>query len=619
MKQQIQQENQENHRILLNIVKIFEQIKQKKINVKFVKNSKEVKMAKKSGQIYITLGLKEDFETPKTKLERILSYIVFDSTGLSLKRKIPFKKTISEKELVKLKKHFMEIYNILEQRRVESCYGAIYNGTLERFIDSRKQEIERDLEHYVVPKDPISALKLANLELNDLVLKSSFPSAIKYIEAVEKTGKNGSFKLTLQYWKKVVEPFLFSLNIPKSPLSNSTTTGNHMTVDDAPENDTEDKSIYFDRYRETVEELENIEQTNHYTKKETEQMKEYLDFLRCMDFSNYEKKSEEFTKGIRNIVPLEIQDEEFDDVVSSLKETGQKEIQSIEQQITDVLDNEEEIDYKWEDIKDDFYEEPAKNKKLFPHDKLAVKKLRNSFKKITGGSQSEIDSVGSDIDIESYIDFKIQRNGNFLVSSKNHTGFDIVIAVDESGSMDSNQKKVKRMCANLFEAISTLPNTNLTILGWHTGDNGVHIKKITKKSQINSLNAEGGTPLAWSLLYAKNYLEKMSSQRRLLIFITDGCANDNSDIFIARDAIQNMRKKGIMCTGIWTSPFDTELDDTKYLDRLYAQEITEGKKQMDLIFGKDYAICRSFDHVDTLVTSDIKEQILKNLKKIHFN
>ena len=67
------------------------------------------------------------------------------------------------------------------------------------------------------------------------------------------------------------------------------------------------------------------------------------------------------------------------------------------------------------------------------------------------GRIGEVDSTGEDIDVDAYIDFKINKVGNFLVSSKNFVGFDIILAIDESSSMSKNMDTVKRMCATLYD------------------------------------------------------------------------------------------------------------------------------------------------------------------------
>ena len=70
-----------------------------------------------------------------------------------------------------------------------------------------------------------------------------------------------------------------------------------------------------------------------------------------------------------------------------------------------------------------------------------------------------------------------------MVNSKNHMGFDIILAIDESSSMRESMETVKRMCATLYDSISDLPRVRLTVIGWNGTGSECFIKKITKKKQ----------------------------------------------------------------------------------------------------------------------------------------
>ena len=192
---------------------------------------------------------------------------------------------------------------------------------------------------------------------------------------------------------------------------------------------------------------------------------------------------------------------------------------------------------------------------------------------------------------------KINRIGNFHQSTKNYTGFDVVIAIDESGSMREEMPKVRRMCATLFESISGLPNVRLTIIGWTGNKKQCIIKKITKASQIGSLEATDYTPIGKAVWYCKHLIDLQSSPKRLFVFITDGQPNELDDIDVAKEGVRIMRKRGIICSGICVGA-----ETRKY--SMFMRDI----------FGDEFEICDNFTEVDEFLRRDITRQITRSLK-----
>ena len=259
-------------------------------------------------------------------------------------------------------------------------------------------------------------------------------------------------------------------------------------------------------------------------------------------------------------------------------------------------------EFGWEKLQKNIREEKFEPGPKVRYNKNTAKRLQNIFKRIQGGSIRDIDSVGTDIDVDSYIDYKINKIGNFLSSSKNYTGFDVVIAIDQSGSMKDNMDIVREMCATLYHAITGLPNIRLTVIGWSGLSELCIVKKITNPQQIGSLEANGNTPIGMAVWYSKNQIEKMRSKKRLFYLITDGEPNNKRDIHVAKEAIQIMKRQGVMCHGIHVGKSYKNL-----------------KEFMDLVFGRNYVVCRDFEEVDGLLTSRISKQIIKSLKESNFN
>ena len=593
-------EKNSEYEIYHNMIGIFEQLKKKKIKLNLV-DGNAVELDNTGAEYEIRLGIEPEVETPKTKLERILSKIIFNSPDKEFKKYIDTIKPDTTKiQHTLLLKNLKIIYDILEIRRVESCYGEIYPGANDRFVDARMVNFKKQVPEDVIPIDPIEALRFARYDQVDLVLKSEFKDAIDYIKAVELTGKKGAYDLALMYWEKVVQEFLF-----RKKETNENQELEDFLSDDVRNQKSKDG---------TEESKTNSEQNDDKSSKTLEDVinekieEEGEDKSKEKDGGTKEEKVAEAKKSkllsdFKN--PFELDDKSkssFEDTRERLKKSGKKEITSIEKELEKISKKKVIQKSNWNNIQSHITVNEHKHTDLIEFNKTTSRKLKSTFKKIQGGRMSEVDSTGEDIDVEAYIDFKINKIGKFLINSKKFSGFDIILAIDESSSMGDHMDTVKRMCATLYDSISDLPHVRLTIMGWNGTAGHCYIKKITKPTQIGSLEAFGETPLAMALGYAKHEIEKMTSQRRLFFLITDGHPNEHGDIAIARKAIKQMHHKGISCNGIYVG------DNT-----------AENTSQMKEIFLDNFVICENFDYVDTYLMDKISKQIIRSIKKVNFN
>jgi uncharacterized protein YegL len=586
------QKFEENSRkeILQNTISIFEQLKKKKIKVSFHKGF-ETSTKKFPGEYEIKIGTGRDAVSTKTKLERELAHVVFDSPDKEfIKKAKTIKTNTNRNQEMAFFKHLVTIYKTLEERRVESCYGQIYTGALERFIDARPDDARRYFDELQIPDDPIIALQLAKYDENKLVEKSDFQIAIEYIKAVELTGKKGAFDLAINYWERVVQPFL----IQKLTQDNSKQDESKRTFTDFDE--LKDPDFYKNdkEYRTHI-----FDASNEFEAQQLE-----ITFNSLKDIKVEAKKGPE--KVMERISqPFQISPQSdlgYEEISEKHKETGKKEIAKIEEQIEKISKSQMIQEFGWEKLQKNIREEKFEPGPKVRYNKNTAKRLQNVFKRIQGGSIRDIDSVGTDIDVDSYIDYKINKIGNFLSSSKNYTGFDVVIAIDQSGSMKDNMDIVREMCATLYHAITDLPNIRLTVIGWSGLSELCIVKKITKPEHIGSLEANGNTPIGMAVWYSKNQIEKMRSKKRLFYLITDGEPNNKRDIHVAKEAIQIMKRQGVMCHGIHVGKSYKNL-----------------KEFMDIVFGRNYVVCRDFEEVDGLLTSRISKQIINSLKQSNYN
>ena len=587
------QKFEENSRkeILQNTISIFEQLKKKKIKVSFHKGF-ETNTKKFPGEYIIKIGTSRDAITTKTKLERELAHVVFDSPDKEFIKKIKtIKANTNREQEMAFMKHIVTIYKTLEERRVESCYGQIYVGALERFIEVRPEDAKRVFDEIKIPDDPIFALQLARYDMNKLVNQSEFRIAIDYIRGVELTGKRGAFELAIHYWERVVQPYLIQKLTQKDSKHRGDAKNRFSDFDEL-----RDPSFYQkeEKYRSLI-----FNASNEF---EAEQLEITFNSLKDVKIERKDAQ-EKILERISEPFQIDSQNNlELEEISHTHRERGRREISSIEEQIEKISRTQMIQNFSWSKLQKHIKEEKFENGPKVRFNKNTARRLQNIFKRIHGSSIGDIDSVGADIDVDSYIDYKINKIGNFLVSSKNYTGFDIVIAIDQSGSMKDNMDIVKEMCATIYHAISQLPNIRLTVIGWYGMADLCVVKKITDPKHIGSLESNGGTPIGKAVWYSKNQIEKMKSKMRLFYLITDGEPNEKSDILVAKEGIQIMRHMGVICNGIHVGKSDKNL-----------------KEFMDIVFGRNYVVCRDFEQVDNLLTQRISKQIIKSMREGNYN
>ena len=586
--------------IYQNMISIFEQLKKKKIKLKIFEDNR-AELEDTRSEFEISLGIAKEAVSPKTKLEIVLSKIIFNSPDKEFEKHIksmsPKTDPIQHKLLLK---NLTTIYNILESRRLESCYGDIYKGAKDRFEDARHYYFSNQFQKNAIPNDPIEALRFARYDQTDLVLNSEFKVAIDYINGVELTGKKGAYDLALMYWEKVVQKFLFDERekIEESNMEdiNSDQIQNQKSKDGTEESKTNSEQN-DDESVKTSEDIINEKIENEINAK-IKQVDEKIKWKKIKDTGKHKLLS-----NFKN--PFEIDsnnNSSFAETCERLKKTGNKEILTVEKELEKISKKQSIQKYSWKNIQGRITVGTHDHTELIEFNKTTSRKLKNTFKKIRGGKIGEVDSTGEDIDVDAYIDFKINKVGNFLVSSKNFVGFDIILAIDESSSMSKNMDTVKRMCATLYDAISDLSHVRLTIIGWNGTGDECFIKKITKPTQIGSLEGFGETPLATAVWYAKHEIEKMTSQKRLFFLITDGHPTKYQDIEIARKGIKLMSHNGIICNGIYVG-------DNYQRDILLMKEM----------FVDDFVICKNFNYVDTYLMDKISKQIIRSIKKANYN
>ena len=390
------------------------------------------------------------------------------------------------------KAHYMQVFNILEDQRIESHLTKSYLGYQRKFEQTRTG-LGKDLQYDMNSlNDPLFILLAIRFFRDDLVKNS--PNYDIYKDAIENvagTDKFGALRVLISI-KKYLDEYLSgndSAALPNCPEEN---IDNHYNVD---KNNPRPKIL-----EKTSDEWINPNSSNNETGKKDELSEDCL-------------IPEELTK--ENYTQKEIED-----ILKDGAAKGEKQYQDVRNQLfygfsdDNLPPNVKKIERKPTSYKIDYKIASGMNK---------------IFKLLRMRNKSFIDYSGHEIDVNEYVEnvtkgTNINKSYEFIGKSK---GVAIVISLDGSGSMNNDKiKTARKLVATLFESIKGIPNVELRGNIWASSTDGeIGITEINNIHDVKKLTVDDHyylTPTHMGLEYSMRMLKKMKGERKLLIMVTDG-------------------------------------------------------------------------------------------------
>lgn len=109
------------------------------------------------------------------------------------------------------------------------------------------------------------------------------------------------------------------------------------------------------------------------------------------------------------------------------------------------------------------------------------------------------------------------------------------ILLDTSSSMGANQSIANSATVSMALAISAIPKADVAVSifpGLGAGVSPVTYRKAPVRSNVGrfAVKPNGGTPMAEGMFYAARELSTVTSQRKVMIVITDGAPNDGASV-----------------------------------------------------------------------------------------
>ena len=176
------------------------------------------------------------------------------------------------------------------------------------------------------------------------------------------------------------------------------------------------------------------------------------------------------------------------------------------------------------------YPEPVKI------DDKILKGLTKVFKTLSMKEKEFVDYEGDEIDVQEYVEGLIRGNnmGECRVNTKQAKGISIVISIDGSTSMESDgrMKEARKMVATMFRSVKNLENVELKANVWSGASSGmVGITEINNEYDLKYISTgviNRGfytTPIHMAIEHSSKTIKYMKGNKKMIVFITDGVPN----------------------------------------------------------------------------------------------
>lgn len=154
--------------------------------------------------------------------------------------------------------------------------------------------------------------------------------------------------------------------------------------------------------------------------------------------------------------------------------------------------------------------------------------LVNTFKAIKERTIPTLCEDGDDIDIEALLECKKKGDPNFMINNTKTDGVSILVSIDASGSMDGQRIRFCRdMMATMFKSVGTIPYIKLKAVTFagSSYDDTVAYREINNFHDCRYIGCQPKyhlTPTADALMDSYNRVLNMRGKKKILVFLTDG-------------------------------------------------------------------------------------------------
>ena len=476
--------------------------------------------------------------------------------------------------------------NVIEDQRIESLWGKIYLGNARDFIRVRKK-LGKELQFL---DHPSAVLLAERFDRPDMVKPSKYAHIAQFIHDVE--GKDLSATMIVM---KRIKPYLDDKikemedkdNMYKQlsqDVYNASTALNGCT-------EPEERSRLVknrDHKREVKDNASGeIHRDNHPTRSEA-RTRPTVNHNITDDNDDSVKYTNEELGHLSYEEALKVSEESAKNKLQQIKQS----MEGVEMVKVPVYIREKPIDKR-------FSETPVIDRQVVAN----FKGLLRTFKEKTHEDASD---EGYDLDIGEYINMKANGYGDCFIEDKDVNGLSIVLSIDGSGSMDSHNKMVANMVATMEEATKNEKEIDIRTIVWSSDGMGNMALQRYGTGDIKYLPSQRGgyTPTHFGIEAGSKELASMSGRRKLLVVITDGFPNYHSNgIRVRTDATAAATIKSYK-KALRTTP------------NIAIVGVGFGSdSMMSNMFGNKYISCRSMKEVGRFMTTTLRREIVRVMKR----
>jgi len=476
-------------------------------------------------------------------------------------------------------KTYWNMFNVLEDQRVESMMARLWLANDDRFDKAKKN---RGKLHKKCPNNPVDKMLNIRFFREDLVKKQrDFKVFKQALEDVIDTGRMGGLVVLAQL-KPIIDSYFPPIDKPpKVPKGRINVGGSDKKKDD-----------------KVIDSL-----SRHVDNQHKPTPDDGSDSSKLSDSDNSQQASDD---QIDDIADNKLPDD-YQNKIDDLKTDGDDTINDVKASMAGDggdVDTTPSYAMKIERSKEDY----AVNE-------IISTGLKKVFRRMAEMPKTKIGYDGEEIDIETYISNKAggQDITKCFLDKRYARGASIVISIDGSASMAGYAiDHVRNLVATLYDSVKEYPNIDMKANIWSSnsrGDVGItdinSLKDCKNISVYNQMHC-AQTPTHLALDYSARQVKKMKGRKKLVIMLTDGLPNySNNNYKMSRTQNMKMTQKSLLKLRRATPHIMVILVGGRWGAKEYMENIF-GKRRLMTVSSIDLAADKVVNEFKALVAKSLQ-------------
>ena len=476
-------------------------------------------------------------------------------------------------------KTYWNMFNVLEDQRVESMMARLWLANDDRFDKAKKN---RGKLHKKCPNNPVDKMLNIRFFREDLVKKQrDFKVFKQALEDVIDTGRMGGLVVLAQL-KPIIDSYFPPIDKPpKVPKGRINVGGSDKKKDD-----------------KVIDSL-----SRHVDNQHKPTPDDGSDSSKLSDSDNSQQASDD---QIDDIADNKLPDD-YQNKIDDLKTDGDDTINDVKASMAGDggdIDATPSYAMKIEGSKEDY-----------EINETISAGLKKVFRRMAEMPKTKIGYDGEEIDIETYIDNKTRGYDltKCFLDKRYARGASIVISIDGSASMAGHSiDHVRNLVATLYDSVKEYTNIDMRANIWSSNNKGdVGITEINSLKDCKNISIYNQmhcaqTPTHLALDYSARQVKKMKGRKKLVIMLTDGLPNySNNNYKMSRTQNMKMTQRSLLKLRRATPHIMVILVGGRWGAKEYMENIF-GKRRLMTVSSIDLAADR--------VVSEFKALVAKSLQ-----